>query len=320
MKDSHPVIKNKLLDALLEPKKIQFIVNPHAGLGWEKRVGKSVEKWLDHRKFEYSLRFTEYSGHATQLAREAAQAGIDVVVAVGGDGSVNEVAAGLIHSQTVMGVIPAGSGNGLATHLGYGRNIDAAMRKLNTAEPILIDCGALNDKIFVNIAGIGFDGLVSNLMKGEQKRGLLPYFLKSVRAGLEYTSKPCEIELNGEIIQENCFAISIANGPMYGYNVQIAPNALLDDGLFSVVILREAPRWQYFAAVPSALNGRILKEQFVRHFQTDALTIRSAGENYVHFDGEGIKMEGEMRVSMHPKSLLMLKPAPPPQPVTIFGT
>jgi diacylglycerol kinase (ATP) len=308
MKEAHPVITNPLLEEILRPQRIVFIVNPQSGTRMQARIRESLDQYLNHRKFVYSIWYTEYPGHATQLAEKAVKEGFEIVAAVGGDGSINEVASGLLHSDVALGIVPAGSGNGLAMHLGYGRKIEEAIKKLNSADVRLMDCGMLNGRPFVNMAGIGFDGLVSNLMRGQTKRGLIPYFIKSVKAGLEYTSKPCVLKINGLEIKENCFAVTVANGPMFGYNVSIAPDARMDDGLFSVVILKDAPRWQYFAAMHSALTGRIFRENFVDHYSTDKLIIESGGENFIHFDGEGIKHTGDLVFTMIPQSLKVLVP------------
>lgn len=308
MQESHPVIKNKLLAELLRPKRILFIVNPKAGTNLQKHIRESVEKHLNHRKFEYGFRFTERAEHAKELALEAVAEGYEIVVAVGGDGSINEVASALIGTDTVLGIIPAGSGNGLAMHLGYGRDIDEAVKKINTAEVRLIDVGLMNGQPFINLAGIGFDGLVSNMMKGSNWRGFLPYFFKSVEAGLKYTPRECRIEFDDKVLTKKCFIISIANGPMWGYNFQIAPDARLDDGFFEVVIMKEAPRWQYFAAVPSTLNGKIYDSEFVEHFTTSRVKISASGKNYVHLDGEGLVLEGDLEFEIKPKALKILAP------------
>ncbi len=308
MKETHPVIKNAFLEELMCPRRIAFIVNPKAGVNLQKRIRTSVEKNLNHRRFEYGIWHTEGPGHGAELALKALAEKYDIVVAVGGDGTVNEVASALINTPATLGIVPAGSGNGLATHLGYGRNLDQAVRKLNLAETQQIDCGMLNDKPFFNVAGIGFDGLVSNMMRKQGKRGLLPYFLKSVEAGLTYASRACTIELDDRTVTENCFVVAVANGPMYGYNVQIAPDARLDDGLFNVVVLKDAPRWQYFAALPATLNGHLYDESFVEHFQSSALTIRCAGENFIHLDGEGMTITGDLHFKMKPRALSILVP------------
>jgi len=308
MQESHPVIKNELLAYLLRPRRIVFIVNPKAGTNLQKHIRDCVDNHLNHKKFEYGIWLTEQEGHAAELAKKAVDEGYEIVVAVGGDGSINEVASAMVGSEAILGIIPAGSGNGLAMHLGYGRDIDEAIKKLNTAEVQTIDCGIMNGRPFINIAGVGFDGLVSNLMKGSHWRGFLPYFLKSVEAGLSYTARECRIELDDKVLELKCFAISIANGPMYGYNFQIAPDARLDDGLFKVVILKDAPRWQYFAALPSMLNNKIYDADFVEHYAARRVNISAKGENYVHLDGEGMVVKDELIFEIKPASLKVLVP------------
>lgn len=308
MQRSHPYMKSEFLTELLAPKRISFIVNPKAGTNLQKHIRESVEKYLNHDQFEYGFKFTERAGHARELALEALAEGYDIVTAVGGDGSINEVASALIGTKAILGIIPAGSGNGLAMHLGYGRDVESAVRKLNTAKEKTIDVGLMNGQPFINLAGIGFDGLVSNMMKGSNWRGFIPYFLKSVEAGLKYTPSLCTIELDDRVLTEKCFAITIANGPMYGYNVQIAPDARMDDGLFEVVILKDAPRWQYFAAVPATLIGKIYDAGFVEHFTTKRVRISTEGTNYTHLDGEGLVQEGDLTFEMKPKSLHILVP------------
>ena len=309
MRDSHPIIKNELLAYVLRPQRIVFIVNPKAGTNLQKHIRDSVDKHLNHKKFEYGIWLTKKPGHAAELAKKALEEGYEIVVAVGGDGSINEVASVLMGTEVVLGIIPAGSGNGLAMHLGYGRDIDEAIKKFNTAVVQTIDCGTMNGRPFFNIAGVGFDGLVSNMMKGSHWRGFIPYFLKSVEAGLSYTPRDCRIELDDKVLNFKCFAISIANGPMYGYNFQIAPDARLDDGLFEVVILKDAPFWQYFAAVPSMLNSKIYEADFVEHFAARCVKISVEGENHVHLDGEGILMEGDLNFELKPKAIKVLVPA-----------
>jgi diacylglycerol kinase (ATP) len=308
MQRSHPYMKSGFLTELLSPKRISFIVNPKAGTNLQKHIRESVEKYLNHDQFEYGFKYTEHAGHARELALEALAEGYDIVTAVGGDGSINEVASALIGTKAILGIIPAGSGNGLAMHLGYGRDVEGAVRKLNTAQEKIIDVGLMNDRPFINLAGIGFDGLVSNMMKGSNWRGFIPYFLKSVEAGLKYTPSLCTIEMDDRVLTEKCFAITIANGPMYGYNFQIAPDARMDDGLFEVVILKDAPRWQYFAAVPATLIGKIYDAGFVEHFTTKRVRISTEGTNYTHLDGEGLVQEGDLTFEMKPKSLHILVP------------
>lgn len=309
MQKSHPYIKNELLAEILKPRRIVFIVNPRAGTNLQRNIRNSVESQLDHKKFVYGIWHTESAGHALDLVQKAKDEHYDIVVAVGGDGTVNEVASALIDTDIAMGIIPAGSGNGLAMHLGYGRDLNKAVHKLNSAQIRCIDYGTLNGKPFFNVAGIGFDGLVSNMMKESKNRGFIPYFFKSVEAGLSYTARHCRIETEDRLFEGKFFAIAIANGPMYGYNFQIAPDARLDDGLFTVVLLKDAPRWQYFAALPASLNGKIYDAEFVEHFTAKSVVITSKGKNYVHIDGEGLIIEDELRFEVKPRALNILMPS-----------
>ena len=309
MQKSHPIEKGELYDHLLPAKRMAIIVNPKAGTNLQKNIESAVETHLNHKRFIYGLWLSEYPGHGFELAKKAVDEGYDIVVAVGGDGSINEIAPALIGTEVALGIIPAGSGNGLAMHLGYGREIARAIKKLNNAEARLIDIGMMNDRPFINVAGIGFDGLVSNLMKGSSQRGFVPYFLKSLEAGLTYTPRECRIELDDKVITEKCFVVAIANGPMYGYNVQIAPDAKLDDGFFEVVILKDVPKWQFFAAVPSTLNGKIYEADFVEHYTTHRVVIHADEPLHVHVDGEGLKMETTLTFEIMPKALNILVPA-----------
>jgi diacylglycerol kinase (ATP) len=303
-----PFQKSDFLEQLLSQELICFIVNPHAGAGMKTRVPEYLDRNLNHQKFTYGIKYTSRPGHAHELAREAIAEGYTTIVAVGGDGSVNEVAAALVGTDIKLGVLPAGSGNGLAMHLGYGRNLPKAIKLINRAKPIKIDVGLLNDKPFVNVAGIGFDGLVSNMMKRSARRGFLPYFFNSVKAGLTYTPKVCRIVLPDRTIQQTCFAVVVANGPMYGYNFTVAPDAVLNDGLFSVVILRDVPKWQYFAGLPNGFNGNFYGNDFVEHFTARELSIWSDGRNYVHMDGEGFELEDPLEFKINQKSLNILVP------------
>ncbi len=308
MQKSNLYIQDEYPTVMTRPQRIVFIVNPKAGTNLQKHICDSVEKNLNRLKFDHDFRFTERPEHAKDLAKEAIAEGFEIVVAVGGDGSINEIASALLGTDAVLGIVPAGSGNGLAMHLGYGRDIDEAVKKLNTAEERLIDVGLMNGQPFINLAGVGFDGLVSNLMKESEWRGFIPYFLKSVEAGLKYTPRECTIELDDKVLTEKCFIISVANGPMWGYNFQIAPDARLDDGFFEVVILKDVPKWQYFALVPSTLNGKIYEAEFVEHFTTRRVKISAPGKNYVHLDGEGLMLESGLEFEIKPKALKILAP------------
>ncbi len=309
MEQAHPYQKHAFLEELLPPKRIVFLVNPNAGTRAHRRLSQALEAHLNHRKFIYSIWHTEYSGHATDLAQRARAEGYDIVVAVGGDGSAHEVAAALLHSDTAMGILPAGSGNGLATHLGYGRQLERAIRLLNIAREQTIDCGRINGRPFVNVAGIGYDGLVARRMKHSARRGFLPYLYHSVVGSLFFRPPHCTVWVDGEKAAEDTFfVVSVANGSMYGYGFQIAPDAHLSDGAFSVVLFRNVPRWRYFAAIPSSLNGRLYDERFVLHFRARTVKVRCQVHTFAHADGESLDEGDSFDFDMLPSALKILVP------------
>ncbi len=305
---AHPVIKNPLLAELLKPQRIAFIVNPRAGQQLQRHLRDHVNRHLNHRKFEYGIWMTEYAGHATELAQKAIAEEYDIVTAVGGDGSINQVASVLLGTETVLGIVPAGTGNGFATHLGYSLNLEKAVRQLNTATVKTVDCGMLNGKVFVNVAGVGFDGRVSHYMDRVQRRTFLPYFWQTFKAGLAHRASPFTIEVNGEQMTDDYFSITVANGPVYGFKAQIAPGAQIDDGQFMVVLLKKATKMRYIASIPSAFRGTILQQPFVEHFSADRLVIRSTGKNYAHLDGESVVLHGDLHFEIKPNALKVLKP------------
>ena len=286
-----------------------FIVNPNAGTNMQQRIRESVFKNLDHRRFQPSIWFTEYAGHGAILAQKAIQEGFDVVVAVGGDGSINEIAGALVNTSVSLGLVPAGSGNGLAMHLGYGRQIDEAIQKLNHTTIKRMDYGTLNDKAFFNVAGLGFDGRVSNMMRESKRRGFMGYLINSVKAGFQHKAQKFILHLPEQTIERTCFAIAVANGPMYGYNMEIAPGAALDDGLFSLVLIKEAPKWSYFKAVHSSMHGKILDHNFIEHFAVSNIKIEFEGKQYMHLDGEGFAIESSADIKMQKNALSILVPS-----------
>ena len=146
-------------------------------------------------------------------------------------------------------------------------------------------------------------------MRGKSKRGFYTYFFKSLEAGLTYEPLNCRITFDGQTIEKKCFTVTVANGPMYGYNFKIAPDARLDDGQFEVVVLKDAPRWKYFAAVPDTLSGRIYEADFVEHFAAKSIEIAfDTPENFAHLDGEGVKVNGFLKFEMRPNALKVMVP------------
>src|SRR5690606_30640326 len=196
---------------MAKKQRILFVVNPISGGKKKKDIEKRVMADLDAALFDATFAFTAYAGHANELAAHAVADRVDVVVAVGGDGTINEIAAALNGTETALGIIPEGSGNGLALYLGIPLNERAAIRRLNRAEHMVIDSGSINGLPFFNMAGIGFDASVSDRFANDNIRGPIGY-MKAVLAEIStYKPKRYRLDSDGEVIDREAFMVSVAN-------------------------------------------------------------------------------------------------------------
>ncbi|MDO9613405.1 MAG: diacylglycerol kinase family lipid kinase [Bacteroidota bacterium] len=240
-----------------------------------KKHGCSVEYFL-----------TDYPGHATELASQASSNGFDLVVAVGGDGTVNEVAKGLIGSHTLMGIIPMGSGNGLARELGISMNMRKSARTLLEGKTIQLDVCKLNTQHFLCTSGIGFDALVAHKMSKATSRGFLKYIQLVVQESIFYKPLDVRMKIDGVLIEKPVFLITFANASQFGNNAFIAPAASMTDGLIDVVVVRKfAKIWMPVFAV-ALFTKLIPKLPFVECFKAKQIELELADTPYYHFDGE----------------------------------
>ena len=227
--------------------KILFIVNPISGTSDKRHIIDLIPKYLDNSRFQWTIRYTEHKGHAAQFVAEAIEAGTDVVVAVGGDGTVNEVARSLVHTNTALGIIPCGSGNGLARHLYIPMNPDGALEVLSDCHIESLDYGMIDEVPFFCTCGVGFDAFISDRFAKSNRRGLLTYIENTLKEGLKYKPDTYEITIDGERQTYKAFLIACANASQYGNNVYIAPHASMSDGLMDVTLMEpftvlEAPQ------------------------------------------------------------------------------
>ena len=212
-------------------------MNPISGTSDKKDIPYLIEELLDKEQFDYSIRETEYAGHAYEIAKESKEQGIDIVVAVGGDGTVNEVGRALVHSNTALGIIPTGSGNGLARHLLIPMKIKGAIQVLNDCEITDLDYGIINEHPFFCTCGVGFDAFISEKFAEAGKRGPITYLENILKEGLKYEPETYEIEAGNGTIKKKAFLISCANASQYGNNAYIAPQASMSDGMIDVIIM-----------------------------------------------------------------------------------
>src|SRR5690606_20971679 len=214
-----------------ERKRILFVVNPISGGKKKTAFNKQVLEVLDLEKFDPTFKITDHPNHAYELGKLAIIEGYDAVVAVGGDGTINELGSAILGTGMPLGIIPEGSGNGLALYLGIPLNESAAIRRINRFESVEVDTGEVNGRNFFNIAGLGFDASVSDHFATENIRGPMGYLRSVVNVLAKYKPSDYQLIIDGKTYTREAFMISVANSPQYGNNAYIAPQASITDGI-----------------------------------------------------------------------------------------
>ena len=254
---------------------------------------------------------TERPGHARELAKAAVKRGVRLVLAWGGDGTLNEVASALAFGEIPVGIVPSGSGNGLATELGVPRKPADAIAAALRASPRLIDVGDIDDHLFVNIAGIGFDAYVAARFNDPSnlRRGLLGYARISAPALLRYVPERYRVSFesgdsgSGEHHATRAVLVTIANGAQFGNNARIAPDARVDDGLLDLVVVEETSRLRMVMQVPKLFNGSAAAVAGYKMMRVRRATIESDRPMTYHVDGEPMVGGTSLRARVHPRAL-----------------
>ena len=270
----------------MSKKRILFIVNPISGTGKKDAALRSVEKYLDTERFYYEIRPTTHAGHAAEMADAAARSGIDIVAAVGGDGTVNEVARSLVHTPTALAIIPCGSGNGLARHLQIPMQPARAVRIINRATIHSLDYGRINGRPFFCTCGVGFDAFVSLKFAAAGRRGPLSYVENTVREGLTYRPETYKIQIDGNEKLHEAFLIACANASQYGNNAFIAPHASMKDGLMDVIIISPFALFEAPQIALGLFNKRLADNSHVEALQARHIRITRPTEGAAHCDGD----------------------------------
>lgn len=292
----------------MEKKKILFIINPISGTKRKENLESTISQNIDGEKFEPHFEITRYAGNGYEIARNAVNQQIDIVVAVGGDGTINEVSRGIIGSQVIMGIIPLGSGNGLARHLNIPLKTDEAIKVINETFILPIDTVRINNTSFVSIAGVGFDALVAKKFALQKRRGFFSYFKVILTEYLRYRQKKYHIVLDGQTIRTKAFFIALANSDQFGYHTSIAPKARVTDGLIDVVVVQKIPVYQAIFQIPLLFNGKIEKSRFVESYQAKEVEIYRKKNRVINIDGEPVKLERDLEIKIVPKSLKIIVP------------
>lgn len=285
-------------------KHIVFVVNPRAGTRSKAKIEDLLALHLNSHSVDYyKVSHTKAQGHATEIAAQAVKDGFDCVVAVGGDGTMNETASALVGTQTALGIIPLGSGNGLARHLGIPLGTAKAIQLLNNPVERLIDSCTLNGKPFFCTAGTGFDAYIGLKFDRQPTRGFQAYIRTTLQEFLTYQPENYRIAANGKVYERQAFLISFANAGQYGNNAYISPQADIADGLVDVCLLRPFPPPM---AIPLGVQlfGRSLHTSpYLKVLPVASAIVERAAPAPVHLDGEPLLMEARLEVKVHPASL-----------------
>lgn len=284
--------------------KILFIVNPISGIGKQKRFEKVLKRHLDMDKFDYTIEYTRYAGHATELAKSA-EGVFDVVTAVGGDGSVNEIARALVKTETALAIIPCGSGNGLARALRIPVMPWRAIRFLNSAEFKTIDTCQVNDKFFLSIAGAGYDSEVARRYEFFPGRGFKTYFMAIVSSFYKYKPLEYEINIDGVSIKRTALLVTVCNSSQYGYGFRIAPNASLNDGLLDVVIVKKPEWWRVPWVLFNISIGRAHKSKCFEILQGKHVELFGNKPRWVNLDGETVRLDQKLSFEVAKQSIVI---------------
>ena len=299
----------------MEKKKIVFIVNPISGTQNKRYILKLLPEKLNSELFDWHIAKTEYAGHATLLAKEYSTQDYHAIIAIGGDGTVNEIARSLVHTNVALGIIPCGSGNGLARHLHIPMDPVGAIKVINRFIAKDVDYGKINEIPFFCTCGVGFDAFVSSKFANAGRRGLLTYLENTLREGLKYKPDTYEIEVEGETRKYKAFLIACANASQYGNNAFIAPQASMSDGMLDVTIMEpfnvlEAPQ-----IAIQLFNKNLLQNSRIKTFRCKNLHIHRTHSGVIHFDGDPTIAGTDIDVQLIEKGLKVIVNT---QPETAF--
>lgn len=280
-------------------KKILFIVNPISG-GFNKTFFPSlVDKHLNHQIFDAQIVFSEYIGHAKKIAKNAVSLDFEIIVAVGGDGTINEVASEIESTNKIMGIIPCGSGNGLARTLEVPLNNAEAIARLNLLKTVKIDVGVLNDrKKFFNMAGMGFDAHISALFASEKKRGFAGYIKSIFKEVSSYKPQQYSIYVDDVLYQKDAFMLSIANSSQYGNNAHISPAASVADGLLDVCIIKPFPLTMFPNLIYRMFNKTSDASKYVEIIKGKNIRVERVKDGPIHLDGEPFVMGQQITIQI----------------------
>lgn len=294
-------------------KTLYVIINPKSGTSGKENLPRKISEFLDPRKFMVHIFFTAYAGHGNEIAQMAVENKVDYVVAVGGDGTVNEVGRALVHSNTTLGIIPLGSGNGLGRDLNIPTNIQGALEIIAQENVKTIDYGKANDRVFFCTCGVGFDAEVAGKVSGKKHRGSLMYLKNMLEMFFTQKPKTYEITCPEGTIKDQAFVVTCANASQYGYDAHIAPHADIQDGKMNIAILKPLTLLDVPKTSIQLFTKKIDENKKMEELMTSKALIKREDEGVMHIDGDPIHMGKEICVEIIPQGLNVLTPINPPK-------
>jgi len=289
--------------------KIRFIINPNSGTSSKEEYSSWIEDGIDKEKFEADIAITKGPKHATELAIEASRMNYHSVVAVGGDGSVNETAAGLVGTSTPLAIIPCGSGNGMARHLNIPLDFKEALQLVNSGKQDTIDTIRINDQFCIGTIGIGFDAHIAHLFAKSKKRGYSSYVKLVLSEFYKYKSPDFHIRIDGIQFHKKCFLLTFANSSQFGNNAVIAPFADVQDGIMDVSIVKKFPLWHAPALIYMLMKNSLHLSNHFEMLQGREIQVENSGTLQGHIDGEPVEFTSNLLIRIYPRSLNVLVPA-----------
>jgi diacylglycerol kinase (ATP) len=283
-------------------RKVLFVINPIAGGKAKGHVPQLIAEHIDRTNIDHTIVFTEEAGHAHWLAKEASKT-YDSIVAVGGDGTVNEVASAVVKSKAALGILPFGSGNGLSRFLSIPMDTVDAIKNINHNKVERIDAAQLNGQWFFNMAGMGFDAHISQVFAQKTKRGFITYFKAALQEIINYRSQRYHMQIDGHEYDREAFMLSVANSSQYGNNAHVSPKASVQDGLLDVCVIKPFPLYRFPEMGLRMFTKTADRSPYVEIIKGKHIKIDRKGEGPVHLDGEPQLSGASTEINIAPGSL-----------------
>lgn len=297
----------------VKKKSVYVIINPKSGTSAKENLPHKISEVLDPHRFVVHIFITGYAGHGFELAKMAVEANVDYVIAAGGDGTVNEVGRALVHSNTALGIIPLGSGNGLGRDLNIPLNTLGALEIIAEEQVKTIDYGKANDEIFFCTCGVGFDAEVADKVSGKRHRGSFMYLRNMLEIFFQQKPKTYEIICPEGTIKDEAFVVTCANASQYGYDAHIAPHADIQDGKMNIAILKPLTLLDVPKTSLQLFTKKIDENKKMEELMTSKAIIKREDEGVMHIDGDPMNMGKEIHVEIIPGGLKVIAPKNPPK-------